>query len=62
MPLAAATPAIIAAGKAAGLGAAGAAAGCGTKKALEGMTLKRRKQIKTGVDFWFCIKDNRSST
>ena len=43
LPLAAILPAIIAAGKAAGLGAAGAAAGFGTKKALETMTRKRRK-------------------
>lgn len=43
LPLAAVIPAIIAAGKAAGLGAAGAAAGFGTKKALEAITRKRRK-------------------
>ena len=43
LPLAAVIPAIIAVGKAAGLGAAGAAAGFGTKKALEAMTRKRRK-------------------
>ena len=43
LPLAAVIPAIIAAGKAAGLGAAGATAGFGTKKAIEAMTRKRRK-------------------
>lgn len=43
LPLEAVIPAIIAAGKAAGLGAAGAAAGFGTKKALEAITRKRRK-------------------
>ena len=43
LPLAAVIPAIIAAGKAAGLGTAGAAAGFGTKKALQAMTRKRRK-------------------
>ena len=43
LPLAAVIPAIIAAGKAAGLGAAGPAASFGTKKALDAMTRKRRK-------------------
>lgn len=43
LPLSAVIPAIIAAGKAAGLGAAGAAAGFGTNKALEAITRKRRK-------------------
>ena len=43
LPLAMALPALMAVGKAVGLGAAGAAAGFGTKKALEAITRKRRK-------------------
>ena len=48
LPLAAVLPAIIAAGKAAGLGAAGAAAGFGTKKSSRNDDPKTEKVNKNG--------------
>ena len=48
LPLAAVIPAIIAAGKAAGLGAAGAAAGFGTKKSPRSHYPKTEKVNKNG--------------
>ena len=43
LPLAAAVPALMAVGKAVGLGAAGGAAGYGAKKAMDAVFKKRRR-------------------